>query len=56
MDIVAIENDGTKVRLVIKQGDNFSYQNLGRGILRVIESTDDSLTIEHVNKLHHTNV
>jgi len=56
MDIVAIENDGTKVRLVLKEGDRYAYQNLGKGILRVLGSNDDSLTIEHVNKLRHTNV
>lgn len=56
MDIVAIENDGTKVRLVYKEGERYAYQNLGKGILRVLESSDDSLTIEHVNKLRHANL
>lgn len=56
MDIVAIENDGTRVRVVFREGEHYAYQNLGRGILRVVESKDDTLTIEHPNKLQHANL
>ena len=52
MDIVAIENDGTKVRLVVQHGDNFSYSVFPKGIIRVLESTNDTLTIERNAKLH----
>lgn len=55
MDIIAIENDGTKVRLVFQNGENFAYKNFPKGIIRVLGNTDDTLTIEHVNKLHSYN-
>tara|TARA_R110002012_G_C11192443_1_gene558664 strand:- start:33 stop:218 length:186 start_codon:yes stop_codon:yes gene_type:complete len=51
-NIVAIENDGTKVRFLIKNGDHFVYQNIPRGIMSVIgEQNDNTITIKLNDKL-----
>lgn len=51
-NIVAIENDGTKVRYVVQNGKNFNYSDFPRGIMRVVESDDDTITIKLNTELH----
>lgn len=46
-NIIAIENDGTKVRFVMRHGDHFVYKNMPRGIMSVIgEENDNTITIK----------
>jgi len=51
-NIIAIENDGTKVRFVMKHGDHFVYRNMPRGIMSVIgEENNNTITIQLNDKL-----
>ena len=54
-NIVAIENDGTKVRYIVQDGKNFSYSDFPKGIIRVVESNDDTITVKLNNELHTSN-
>ena len=51
-NIVAIENDGTKVRYIVQNGENFSYSPIPKGIIRVLESENDTLTVKLHTNLH----
>jgi len=51
-NIIAIENDGTRSRFLIKNGEDYSYKNVPRGIMRVVEQDDNTITVKLNSDMH----
>lgn len=46
MEIIGIENDGTSVRFLLRNGNDYAYKSVPRGIMRVKKYDNDTITLE----------